>query len=259
MHESITVFQEIKPRRVADEIVERLQKMILEGILKADQRLPAERELAGQFGVSRPSVREALQKLIAKGLIYSRQGGGNYVNGSIGDSLYDPLLDLLKNDASIHFDLLEFRHTIETAMAYYAAERASDADRESITRAYEYLQMTYQAEDHAKEAEADAGFHLAIAEASQNVVFLHTIKGLFGLLKHNVITNLGGLYTRHETRDTIMTQHAAIYQAIMNSDPIAARNASGIHVRFVEETLLELDAEKRRQERAEMRLKLMDE
>ncbi|MBB5017972.1 GntR family transcriptional repressor for pyruvate dehydrogenase complex [Chitinivorax tropicus] len=251
------MFQEIKPRRVADEIVERLQRMILEGVLKENQRLPAERHLAEQFGVSRPSVREAIQKLVAKGLIRSRQGGGNYVSTGLGATWYDPLLALMQQDATVHFDLLEFRHTIETAMAYYAAERATEADRANISHAYEQLQTTYRSADHAQEAEADAGFHLAIAEASQNVVFLHTIRGLFGLLRHNVVTNLGGLYTRHTTRDTIMAQHAAIFQAIMDRDPVAARQASGTHVRYAEEALMELDVEKRRQARAEMRLKLM--
>ena len=83
------------------------------------------------------------------------------------------------------------------------------------------------------------------------------MKGLFDLLKRNVITNLGGLYTRHETRDKIMAQHEKIYQAIMARDEAAARSASSNHMRFVEDTLMELEEEKRRQARAELRLKLL--
>jgi Transcriptional regulators len=77
-------FDQIRQRRLSDDIVEQLEGMILEGTLKAGERLPAERALAEQFGVSRPSLREAIQKLAAKGLLVSRQGGGNYVVESLG-------------------------------------------------------------------------------------------------------------------------------------------------------------------------------
>ena len=77
-------FDQIRQRRLSDDIVEQLEGMILEGTLKAGERLPAERALAEQFGVSRPSLREAIQKLTAKGLLVSRQGGGNYVVESLG-------------------------------------------------------------------------------------------------------------------------------------------------------------------------------
>ena len=69
----------VRQRRLSDDIVSQLETMILEGTLKAGERLPAERVLAEQFGVSRPSLREAIQKLAAKGLLVSRHCGGNYV------------------------------------------------------------------------------------------------------------------------------------------------------------------------------------
>ena len=83
---------QIKQRRLSDNIVEQLETMILEGTLQPGQRLPAERALAEQFGVSRPSLREAVQKLVAKGLLISRQGGGNYVSDSLGSSFSDPFV-----------------------------------------------------------------------------------------------------------------------------------------------------------------------
>ncbi|NEU36631.1 GntR family transcriptional regulator, partial [bacterium LRH843] len=68
---------QIAPRRLADTIVEQLETMILEGALQPGERLPPERVLAERFGVSRPSLREAVQRLAARGLLKSRQGGGN--------------------------------------------------------------------------------------------------------------------------------------------------------------------------------------
>ena len=166
-------FDQVRQRRLSDDIVEQLEGMILEGTLKSGERLPAERALAEQFGVSRPSLREAIQKLSAKGLLVSRQGGGNYVAESLGSTFSDPLLHLLENNPEAQRDLLEFRQTLEASCAYYAALRATEVDRERLTAAFEALQDCYTRSDEVSRAEegaADARFHLAIAEASHNAV-----------------------------------------------------------------------------------------
>ena len=111
-------FGPLRQRRLSDDIVARLEAMILEGTLKAGERLPAERVLAEQFGVSRPSLREAIQKLAAKGLLSSRQGGGTYVCENLGSTFSDPLMHLLENNVDAQRDLLEFRHTLEGSCAY---------------------------------------------------------------------------------------------------------------------------------------------
>ena len=120
---------QIKQRRLSDNIVEQLETMILEGTLQPGQRLPAERALAEQFGVSRPSLREAIQKLVAKGLLVSRQGGGNYVAESLGSTFSDPLLHLLENKEDAQRDLLSARQQrvqirralLSSSVALYAA------------------------------------------------------------------------------------------------------------------------------------------
>ena len=97
---------QVRQRRLSDDIVAQLETMILEGTLRVGERLPAERALAEQFGVSRPSLREAIQKLVAKGLLVSRQGGGNYVAESLGSTFSDPLLQLLEHKEDAQRDLL---------------------------------------------------------------------------------------------------------------------------------------------------------
>ncbi|MBP8237937.1 MAG: GntR family transcriptional regulator, partial [Pseudomonas sp.] len=123
-------FAPINQRRLSDDIVIQLEALILEGSLKTGERLPAERALAERFGVSRPSLREAIQKLVAKGLLVSRQGGGNYVAEGLGATFSDPLLHLLESSPEAQRDLLEFRHTLEGSCAFYAAQRATELDRE---------------------------------------------------------------------------------------------------------------------------------
>ncbi|MDF2397853.1 FCD domain-containing protein [Pseudomonas sp. 3MA1] len=250
-------FDQIRQRRLSDDIVERLEGMILEGTLKAGERLPAERALAEQFGVSRPSLREAIQKLTAKGLLISRQGGGNYVVESLGSTFSDPLLHLLENNTDAQRDLLEFRHTLEASCAYYAALRATVVDRERLTQAFEELQDCYSRSDDVsriEEGAADAKFHLAIAEASHNAVLLHTIRGLFDLLKRNVVTNIGGMYKqRTETRDMLISQHRDLYLAIIEGRAEEAREISSRHILYVQEVLEEVRQEVQRVARAERR------
>jgi len=251
------VFNQVRQRRLSDDIVERLEGMILEGTLTAGERLPAERQLAEQFGVSRPSLREAIQKLVAKGMLVSRQGGGNYVAQSMGSTFSDPLLQLLENNPEVERDLLKFRHTLEASCAYYAALRATAVDRERLKVAFDALQDSYARADEVSRAEegaADASFHLAIAEASHNAVLLHTIRGLFDLLKRNVVTNIGGMYKqRSETRDMLIAQHRDLYLAIVEGRAQDAREVSSQHILYVQEVLEEVRQEVQRVARAERR------
>ncbi|MCF5709378.1 GntR family transcriptional regulator [Pseudomonas syringae] len=250
-------FDQVRQRRLSDDIVEQLEKMILEGTLKSGGRLPAERALAEQFGVSRPSLREAIQKLTAKGLLVSRQGGGNYVVENIGSTFSDPLLHLLESSPDAQRDLLEFRHTLEASCAYYAAMRATEMDRERLRMAFESLLDCYSRADEvsrAEEGEADANFHLAIAEASHNAVLLHTIRGLFDLLKRNVVINIGGMYKqRTETRDMLIKQHRELYMAIIEGRAQDAREVSSRHLTYVQEVLEEVRQQVQRTARAKRR------
>lgn len=255
-------FAPVRQRRLSDDIVERLEALILEGSLKAGERLPPERALAEQFGVSRPSLREAIQKLAARGLLVSRQGGGTFVAETLGSTFSDPLLELLGSSEEAQRDLLEFRHTLEGACAYYAAQRATPMDHQRLREAFEALQQCYArppARDRAEEGLADARFHLAIAEASHNAVLLHTIKGLFDLLKRNVVTNIGGMYAqRGETRDMLMRQHRELFEAIVEGRAEEAREISSRHIHYVREVLSEVQQEARREARARRRQGLQE-
>lgn len=247
----------VRGRRLADDIVNQLETMILEGTLKAGERLPAERVLAERFGVSRPSLREAIQRLAAQGLLVSRHGGGTFVAESLGSTFSDPLLRLLESNEDAQRDLLEFRHTLEGSCAYYAAQRATALDHQRLGAAFAAVQDCYCRRDsvtRAEEGAADAQFHLAIAEASHNAVLLHTIRGLFDLLKRNVVTNIGGMYAlRSETRDMLMTQHRALYEAIIQRRADDARTISDRHIHYVRDVLAEGQQEAQRVARAQRR------
>ena len=117
-------YSKIRQPKLSDVIEQQLEFLILEGTLRPGEKLPPERELAKQFDVSRPSLREAIQRLEAKGLLLRRQGGGTFVQSSLWQSFSDPLVELLSDHPESQFDLLETRHALEGIAAYYAALRS---------------------------------------------------------------------------------------------------------------------------------------
>jgi len=246
--------KQIAPKRLAETIVEQLETMILEGTLQPGQKLPPERALAEQFGVSRPSLREAVKRLVAKGLLVSRQGGGNFITENLGASFSDPLVQLLESHPEAHRDLLEFRRTLEADCAYYAALRATEVDKEKLAQAWAELENCYRnpSEDTLeREAAADAGFHLAIAEASHNAVLLHTMRNLFNMLKHNIVTSIAGLYSKEtNTRRGLLEQHHYLLQAILEGQAEQARKVAGEHIAFVQNAISQYSEEERRKQRA---------
>ena len=128
-------------------IEQQLEFLILEGTLRPGEKLPPERELAKQFDVSRPSLREAIQRLEAKGLLLRRQGGGTFVQSSLWQSFSDPLVELLSDHPESQYDLLETRHALEGIAAYYAALRSTDEDKERIRELHHAIELAQQSGD----------------------------------------------------------------------------------------------------------------
>jgi GntR family transcriptional repressor for pyruvate dehydrogenase complex len=260
-------YQPVRQARLADAITERLESLILEGSLKPGERLPPERALAEQFGVSRPSLREAIKKLVARGLLISRQGGGNFVTETLHSGYSDPMLEMLSRHGEFHLDLLEFRDAMEGLSAYYAALRSTPTDKAILIERYEQLEACFTSRDTVNpdssaqeaspvhEAKADAAFHLAIAESAHNVMLLHTMRGIFHLLEKSIVDNLAHLLSKPGARQHLMTQHRAMLDAILQGRAEDARNCAHEHLAFVEEGLLEAARAETRAQRSLRRAK----
>ncbi len=247
-------FEKVKPARLSDTIVDQLEELIVKGILKPGDRLPTERALAEQIDVSRASLREALTRLEAKGLIHSRRGEGTFVADLVSAGFKNPLVDLLQRDAEAMFDVLELRRGLEQLAAEYAAQRATAADRKLIERRYGELVAATEQEALEDEAKADAEFHIAIAEASHNVALIHIMRSLFDLLSDHITQNLKRLYFSKANRDVVARQHQDIMQAVLGGDAEAARAAAGKHLTFVAQSMRDLRSEQAREREAERRL-----
>ncbi len=249
-------YNRVKQPKISDVIADDLESMILEGSLKPGQKLLSERELAKQFEVSRPSLREAVQKLVAKGLLVSRQGGGTFVSAELGGGYADPLLALFTTHPEAQADLLEFRQALEGVAAYYAALRSTEADRKAIQSIYQELEIFHVEKAFEQEVKADVEFHLRIAEASHNSVLLHTMRALLGLVEKNIIQNLEHVYPQRGHRSKIHGQHEVLMKAIFDGKPELARQAAYDHLSYVEEVVSDYGKEEARLERSVRRSKL---
>lgn len=242
--------------RLSDRLARQLLDLIADRGLQPGHRLPAERQLALELGASRASVREAIHQLASRGLLRSRQGGGTYLQDLSGSDawpehhLIQTLGGLVSHDPEYRYDVLEARHALEGGTAWHAALRATDEDRARIRARFDDL-LRFQNQDDAElSAQADAGFHLAIAEASHNAVLLQTMRGLFQLLHATVTRNRQRMYTVQVNQDQLALQHQAVMDAIFAGDAPAARDAVWRHLEFVHTTVRALDEDEARRARS---------
>ncbi|EIF1110975.1 transcriptional regulator LldR [Salmonella enterica] len=239
----------VMPKRLSDEIASRVRALIEEQNLEAGMKLPAERQLALQLGVSRNSLREALAKLVSEGVLVSRRGGGTFVRWQhetwSEQNIVQPLKMLMANDPDYSFDILEARHAIEASTAWHAAMRATAADKEKIRLCFDAT----LSEDPDLASQADVRFHLAIAEASHNVVLLQTMRGFFDVLQSSVKQSRQRMYLVPPVFSKLTEQHQAVLDAILDGNAECARKAMMAHLSFVHTTIKRFDEDQARQAR----------
>ena len=228
----------LPPRlRLSDSIAAQIEEFIVEGKLRPGQTLPPERLLAQQFGVSRPSLREALLKLEARGLLRVERSGGFSVTDVTAPTMTDPLVHLLRRHPNAQQDVLEMRRGLEMVAAYFAASRATKDDRVRLRRAFDQMIRTRAKGDILADADADAAFHLTVAEASHNVALIHVMRGIYNLMRTSMHHAWEVLYEDADSVRLLHGQHRAMLGAIIAGDPDRAREAAHLHLSFVRESL----------------------
>ncbi|MFD1199823.1 FCD domain-containing protein [Brucella gallinifaecis] len=249
------VFSRIPVSRTADDVVHQIESLILEGVLRGGDKLPGERDLAQQLDISRPILRDALKRLENAGLVISRHGDGTFVADVIGQLFSAPVVKLFAEHRKATADYLEYRREIESITAEYAALRATSADKALLAEIMTAMENANNANDLDKGAQLDVEFHNAIGEAAHNIVLLHTLRSCYQLLKDGVFYNRSLIYSYPGVADMLLSQHRAIYDAVIAGNPQAARNAVQNHIRFVEQatTDRELNDERERVSRLRYR------
>lgn len=243
----------IRPAKLADAVADHIQELILEGALPPGERLLPERELAVKLDVSRPSLREGLEKLIARGLLTTDANGACHVSEAIGKSIRDPLVMLFDNPQG-RFDCMEFRAAVEAEAARLAAQRASSLDRETIERHFRDMEAAHLAGDIDAIATTDGDFHFAIYGAAHNVMLLQVMRSLETILRSNVYLNRKNLFEHRQEPEKQLSEHRAIFEAVMERNPDRAEQAARRHMISTMQTQREIHEEEQRLETAIRRL-----
>jgi len=228
-------FREITPVRLYESAIEQIMNSIKNNKLKPGDKLPPERELAEKLSISRGSLREAFRVLESRGLIKSKPGGGRYIRDIRKNGHNNTENIILSLEKSSILELLEAREMLEIKIAKIAAQRATPEDIKSIEKALNKMNKKEELKDD-KKTESDTEFHLAIASASHNFVFVNIIKLHLDLLRD----------TREKTqqipgrREERWREHQAILQAIKEHDTKKAGETMLKHLRNVREVLVKM-------------------
>ena len=228
-------FREITPVRLYESVIEQIMNLIKTNELKPGDKLPPERELAEILSISRGSLREAFRVLESRGLIKSKPGGGRFIreirkNGH--NSTENIILSLEKSSI---LELLEAREMFEVKIAKIAAQRATPEDMELIEKALNKMSEEEEIKND-KKIESDTEFHLAIASASHNFVFVNIIKLHLDLLKETREKTWKILGRREEQQE----EHQTIFQAIKEHNIKKAGESMLKHLRNVKEAIIKV-------------------
>lgn len=227
------VFSSVSHSRTADEVVQQIELLILDGVLRDGDRLPGERDLAQSLAVSRPILREALKELENRGLLISHHGGGTFVADIIGQVFSKPITDLISRHARATRDYLEYRLELEGLTAELAAQRATETDKALLSRIIDDMRRAHQEGEPEAELAADVEFHNAVGEAAHNIILLHTMRACYRLLSEGIFFNRKAVFSLPNAREALLDQHVAIHDAILSGNPEGAKAAARAHIEFV--------------------------
>ena len=225
------MFQRVRVGKVSEEVVKQVQEAIFAGLLEPGDRLPPERELAEQLGLSRMSVRLALHTLESTGLVEIRVGssGGAFIREPNFDPLRETLASMLRSKKASILDLAEARKIVETATAELAAQRATDDDLQALRGVVEAARRSFES-GNLNYGPHSVNFHAALARAAKNHVLDLTVQSFRGLFS-DVLEKF--LLTR-DMAEKALADHWELYQAIAARDGRRARELMSEHLDYFE-------------------------
>lgn len=213
----------IKRHSISDQVFEQLKEQLLKNEWKMGEKIPSENELAASFGVSRITVRHALQKLTALGLIETKLGEGSFVKDvTPGISMNQLIPTAYINENSLH-EILEFRRVMEGKVAELAAIKATPEDIKELEGVY--LTMEQVKDDLQRFSEADLKFHLTLANMTKNSIILQTFHIINDVLRcafSEIVSKRGNSAGLH--------YHKLLLDAVKEKNSIGAKNIMDEHM-----------------------------
>lgn len=227
-------FTPVAAPNITAAIISQIRELIASDVLQPGDQLPGERELAVRLDVSRTSVRSALQALVTEGLLVSRHGSGFRVSTAIGRTLADPLLNLLESSDDAIADYLRFRMLIEGESVAEVAVSASLEEKNEIRRYHEMMCAAFEANEYSKISELDIDFHMALLEATGNMVTIQVARSLQDVLSHAIEQSHLFFLKDEKELKIILSQHEDIVKAIEEGSAKKAKRALLKHLEYQE-------------------------
>lgn len=224
--------QTVKVQRLYLQVAHQLRDLITSGAFDVGARLPSERDLAARFGVSRPTIREAMIALEIAGLVDVRSGSGVYVM-----ERSETLIDLSESQGPGPFEILDARKIIEGETAALAAQHGNTAQFSALQTMIDEMAEENRRDDVTERA--DEKFHLLIAEAAGNSALAAMVAWLWRLRNDSEISEHFQRRVRREGIRPVVSDHQVIIDAIVARDPVGARAAMERHLQRVTDFLLE--------------------
>jgi DNA-binding FadR family transcriptional regulator len=221
-------FQSIEPRRLYRQIADQIRTLIRSGEFTVGARLPPERDLAKQLGVSRPSVREALIALEVEGLVEVRIGSGIYVQALGSKASSRAAAEGDGGATAGPFELLRARYVIEGETAALAAKSAKKAQVEAIEETF--AAMRHELDEEKQPLGGDRMFHIRIAEATGNGALVAVVDMLWQDRTGPLYKQLEHHYDSPSLWHSAMAEHRAVVKAIAAKDAAGARAAMQRHL-----------------------------
>lgn len=181
----------VQKKRIYEDIVKQVIDKISKGMLKPNDKLPPEREMAGLLNTSRNSVSEAYRTLEVMGLVDIRPGGGVFVKDSQFEITFTRFLENLSDDYKLVLEVLEVRDLIEVELAKIAAHRASEEDIDKIDSILKNARKDIENGDNG--VEYDYQFHTALAEASNNSIYVLLMNLIKDVLSKNIKSEIASI------------------------------------------------------------------
>jgi GntR family transcriptional repressor for pyruvate dehydrogenase complex len=204
-------------------VFEQLKQQILRGAWEPGSRIPSENQLCAMLGVSRISVREALQKMVALDLLESRQGDGTFVRRLQADQRMTPLIPMMLLSQHDLVDVMEYRRLVETGIVALAVERATAEDAAELEA---LLKKMRRVQGNIEEfAACDLEFHLALARMTRNPVVIKitgVIRDILSASMVDIVSTLGVELGLH--------YHAQILAAVKGGDKARAQRLMSEHI-----------------------------
>jgi GntR family transcriptional regulator, transcriptional repressor for pyruvate dehydrogenase complex len=224
------VYKLVRTSRLYEQIVQQIEESIVHGDLKPGDQLPAERELAQRFGVSRTAVREAVKALREKGLVEAYSGRGTFITDGTTQAVrqsLDLMVKIGQQDGSTH--LAEVRAILEPEIATLAAQRIQEAELVTMREAVAVMDRSQQ--DPDAYIEADLDFHLALAEGAANPLILSLLDSIVGLLREQRLR----IFKVPGGPERGQIHHKRILEAVERHDAQKARDAMRAHLAQISE------------------------